>query len=353
MRTIKRSTDIHEIESIKNKRFYVDELPEKWKNTPLGINTDTSKEYSINGTEFFGGHSTFGNNPNVVGVSECKQDEIPEIGTYNNTYPIAIENVRQGLRTIKVGGVSVSEHFMGFMNAMNLRVNASLMEPSFPSTPEGTKMYMNGLYNENKTDKYMTETEYDNKTSPPKVPILKEIGDMPYMTVKQPTIIYFKNKGYTILEPDNGEKKLSIDQQISFRNVLGTQRIKEEITPEFFNFFSKARAGGFGVMTKGYKMLKSMGIKRVPFTSISDDNFLHVDTWEYLNENSEFSYKGKNFEFILHELIDKLGALEFLRYEGINKGKFVGTMTNFYAGHIEDMEVVTAMIRGDIQTVMV
>jgi len=150
--------------------------------------------------------------------------------------------------------------------------------------------------------------------------------------VATPFGVKFENGAYAVFQPDTRGARLIMDHQLHHEfNALGEQRIVHCVTPNSFLKFARAQPPLYGRRGSIVKFFHRRKFKRVPLTGLRPLDFVFVEKDRLENANPEFMIDGRSAEVILHELIDKLGALALL------EKRFVGTIVTNRTSHKQDV----------------
>ena len=170
-------------------------------------------------------------------------------------------------------------------------------------------------------------------------------GDCPakYCTVKQPVTIMGSHGDFlTFLPATNGSTDLIIDCAINFPSAIGKQRIKFVVNNETFRKGAMARTN----TTRGMMLYcKTVGkvfadVRNLGYTK---KNILIAGPKKYINE-PYLIHNGKSLEAVWHRAtLDLLAAVAL-----ISRGRFVGTILSYKAGHALDVKMITELYRRDL-----
>ncbi|WP_232380641.1 UDP-3-O-acyl-N-acetylglucosamine deacetylase [Leptospira ainlahdjerensis] len=265
------------------------------------------KEFSVKGV------STLENQPSTIRVK-------PSTGAFSKfshsqkTLELRPEFCIKGNHNIQLGEVKIIEHPIALQSAFGLYLDFELEMSSFPSFDFCDQVYLDGIENN-----------------------LRKIGEVPWITVARSFVMTWE-KGYCILEPDLGDRKLILDHQVSYPgSTVGNSRIETEMSPEIFSYIASARTTAFRPgeeAEKFYQIGLAGGLKNYPFTL---ENVILLNEERIFNPREKFIHEGKNYEFLAHELIDILAWIRFVEEE--YKGRFVGKMTTFLFDHHKQIDI--------------
>jgi UDP-3-O-acyl-N-acetylglucosamine deacetylase len=308
-------------------------VPENWR-TDLGCEFLPHTDYTVDEHVAVSGKSTFGDMPTKVAFDASKNGK-SQIGYEGCFTEVDFQNARSGRNNIhmriasednSIRDIAVVEHALSLLPGLGLRTNISLFGgTSFPSFDDCVGVLLKSLTGH-----------------------LVPCGPAQYMTVKQPVAVSFPNGGYFVLNPDEGEKKLIIDHRIDHpKNVLGKQRVLIEIDPAAYAYIACARPPSYGFRGQIFKALTvnrgQVGLPRVwglPKLGLDAKNVLIVEKKRLFNPEIRFNTGddpracGYNREALMHEVIDRLGAIALI------PGRFVGKVTTFFVGHKHELEAL-------------
>ncbi|TGK22844.1 UDP-3-O-acyl-N-acetylglucosamine deacetylase [Leptospira stimsonii] len=305
-------TTLQTISELKNTRFpEIDQFPNHFLDDRFPIDVQNSytvqKEFSVIGV------STLENQSSTIRVKPSS-GSFSKFSYAQKTLELRPEYCIKGNHNIQLGEIKIIEHPIALQSAFGLYLDFELEKSSFPTFDFCDQVYLDGL---------------DNN--------LQKIGEVPLITVARPFAMSWE-KGYCILEPDEGDRKLILDHQVSYPGTtVGNSRIRTEMTPEIFSFIASARTTAFRPgeeAEKFYQIGLAGGLKDYPFTL---ENVILLNEEKIFNPREKFAHEGKNYEFLAHELIDILAWIRFLEEE--YKGRFVGNMTTFLFDHHKQIDI--------------
>lgn len=161
-----------------------------------------------------------------------------------------------------------------------------------------------------------------------------------YVTVSEP-VTFGGDRGdfLTFLPPENGEKKLRMDCAIDFPSVIGKQRIVFDLTPKNFKHGAFARTNAsFSQML----MVKTMGWLMADMRNLGytrDNILIHGKRKFHGEPRFVMPGGGKALEPVWHRaMLDLLAAIAL-----IDRGRFVGRVVSYRAGHTLDVRAVGLM----------
>ncbi|XDD49479.1 UDP-3-O-acyl-N-acetylglucosamine deacetylase [Leptospira sp. WS92.C1] len=306
------STDSQKISELKQSRYPNSlRFPEHFKDKSYAFFSGES--YTISKPFVLQGISTLENKLSTIIVK-------PAFGAFSKfshlqfSQDLKPEFCIKGNHNIQLGEVKIIEHPIALMSAFGFYLDFDLEQPSFPTFDFCDQVYLDGIR--------------DN---------FQKIGDIPCFTVKKSFVIIWE-KGYCILEPDDGDQILSLDHQVSYPgDTVGNARIKADMSPQLFAYIASARTTAFrsGVEAeKFYQIGMTGGLKDYPFTL---ENVILLNEEKIFNPREKFESQGLNYEFLAHELIDILAWIRFVEEE--YKGRFVGKMTTYLFDHHKQIDI--------------
>ena len=174
----------------------------------------------------------------------------------------------------------------------------------------------------------------------------KEVGvgglKVDYVTVKEPVAFGGKRGDFLLFLPaKEGERNLRIDCAIKWKTCIGQQRILFDVTPETFTYASLARTNCtrnqyFAALTIGklFAATRHWGYTK--------KNILIHGKHGWHNE-PRFPVGDKFLEPVWHRAtLDLMAAIASIR------GRFVGTVVSYRAGHTMDCDAVRALYRNEL-----
>jgi len=164
-----------------------------------------------------------------------------------------------------------------------------------------------------------------------------------YVTVKDTVTLGGPNGSFLTLCPADPEcPMLTIDCAVDFPTAIGQQRIQFPLNPKNFRHGAAARTN-----TSASKKLYCQTIGKL-FADVrnlgyTDKNVLIAGKWRYLNE-PKLMHEGKSLEAVWHRaILDLLAALSL-----IDRGRFVGHVLSYKAGHTLDVNLVRMLYQHDL-----
>ncbi|MBT3296947.1 MAG: hypothetical protein HN919_04845 [Verrucomicrobia bacterium] len=171
------------------------------------------------------------------------------------------------------------------------------------------------------------------------------VSDKParYVTVKEPVTLVSKSGRFlTFLPPEDGRRELDIDCAIDFNSAIRKQRIRFTVTADTCRHGAVARTNAtfldmFYCKTVGafFADTRNMGYTR--------HNVLVAGLWHYFNR-PRLVHNGKALEAVWHRAtLDLLAAVAL-----IDRGRFVGRIVSYKAGHALDCNMVRELYNRDM-----
>ncbi|MCL2103940.1 MAG: UDP-3-O-acyl-N-acetylglucosamine deacetylase [Kiritimatiellaeota bacterium] len=167
-----------------------------------------------------------------------------------------------------------------------------------------------------------------------------------FVTVKEP-VTFGGGRGdfLTFLPPEDGEKKLRLDCAIDFASVIGKQRIVFDVTPETFRHGALARTNA---THRQMLLAKTVGILFADMRNLgyTKQNILIHGRRKFYNAPRfvQEGGGGKALEPVWHRAtLDLLAALAL-----IDRGRFIGRVVSYRAGHTLDIRAVTQLYLRDL-----
>jgi len=173
--------------------------------------------------------------------------------------------------------------------------------------------------------------------------IVPNEAEATWVTVKEPVAFCGRRGDMLLFYPaENGERNLRIDCAISWRSVIGCQRILFDVTPETFRYAALARTNA---THRQYLMAKTIG-KLFAGTrnwGYNERNILIHGPTRYYTE-PRFPVGEKFLEPVWHRAcLDLMAALSLTGTD-----RFCGTVVSYRAGHTSDCDAVRALYRNDL-----
>ena len=189
-----------------------------------------------------------------------------------------------------------------------------------------------------------------NESSLPLVHAVDEAGivekDSPatYITVKEPLAFAGMRGDFLLFLPDDGSHRLRLDVAISWKTVIGKQRIVFDVTPETFRYGAFARTNA---THRQYLLAKTVGLLFADTRNLGynwDNILIHGCRWYNEPRFPVEGADGKFLEPVWHRAtLDLLAALALTGTD-----RFCGTVVSFRAGHTQDCDAVRALYRNDL-----
>jgi len=167
---------------------------------------------------------------------------------------------------------------------------------------------------------------------------------IPYVTVKEPVTVGGSYGDFVTLAPpdDLDNPRLTVDCAVNFKTAIGQQRIIFPVCEELTRMASVARTN-----TSYAKMLYCATIGRL-FADVRNlgynrSNVSIAGSKRYINE-PRLVHEGKALEAAWHRaVLDLLAAIAL-----IHKGRFVGKITSYKAGHRLDCDLVRQLYLNEV-----
>ncbi len=163
------------------------------------------------------------------------------------------------------------------------------------------------------------------------------------VTVKEPVTVMSRNGGFLTFHPaENASRRLTVDCAIDFPNAIGKQRIRYDVNRKTVRHGAFARTN-----TNLWMMLfcKTIGnifadTRNLGYTL---RNILVAGPRRYVNK-PHMIYNGKSLEAVWHRaVLDLLAAVAL-----IDRGRLVGSIDSYKAGHALDVEMVRQLYQHDL-----
>ena len=164
-----------------------------------------------------------------------------------------------------------------------------------------------------------------------------------YVTVREPVAFGGTRGDFLLFLPaEDGSRNLRIDCAISWKTVIGRQRILFDVSPETFRYASLARTNA---THRQYLFVKTVG-KLFAATrnwGYNERNILIHGPKRFYTE-PRFPVNGKFLEPVWHRAtLDLMAAIAL-----IGAHRFAGTVVSYRAGHTLDCDAVRALCRHDL-----
>ena len=189
-----------------------------------------------------------------------------------------------------------------------------------------------------------------NESSLPLVQAVDEAGvvekdsSAAYITVKEPLAFAGTRGDCLRFLPDDGSHRLRLDVAISWKTVIGKQRIVFDVTPETFRHGAFARTNA---THRQYLLAKTFGLLFADTRNLGynwDNILIHGRKWYNEPRFPAEGADGKFLEPVWHRAtLDLLAALALT-----GPDRFCGTVVSFRAGHTQDCDAVRALYRNDL-----
>lgn len=171
-----------------------------------------------------------------------------------------------------------------------------------------------------------------------------------YVTVKEPVTIGGARGDFVTLLPAEGkDRRMHLDVAIAWNTVIGEQRIRVDLTPETFIYGAGARTNATQTQ---YLMSKTIGklfadVRNMGYTK--DNILIHGKRGFITKPRPEFDLgNGLSSEPVWHRtMLDLLAAIAL-----VDRGRFVGTVKSYRAGHTLDARLMTLLYMHDLLEVL-
>ena len=193
---------------------------------------------------------------------------------------------------------------------------------------------------------------FDDSSSPmveavQKAGIVNTAEQATYVTVKEPLAFAGTRGDFLLFIPDDGSRRLRLDVAISWRTIIGDQRIVFDVTPETFTYGAYARTNA---THRQYQLAWAFGwlFADTRHLGYNTNNILIHGHRRWYGE-PRFPLDGANgtrkfLEPVWHRAtLDLLAALALT-----GPDRFVGTVVSFRSGHTQDCDAVRALYRHDL-----
>ncbi len=165
-----------------------------------------------------------------------------------------------------------------------------------------------------------------------------------YITVKEPLAFAGPRGDFLMFLPDDGSRKLRMDVGISWRTIIGDQRIVFDVTPETFRYGAYARTNA---THRQYQLALAFGWLFADTRNLGyDKNNILIHGRKRWYGEPRFHLEGTDrfLEPVWHRAtLDLLAALSLT-----GPDRFVGTVVSFRAGHTQDCDAVRHLYRHDL-----
>ncbi len=170
----------------------------------------------------------------------------------------------------------------------------------------------------------------------------EQAGEAEYVTVKEKVIAGGSGGSFLSLAPcDHDRPMLTIDCAVDFKTAIGKQRIRFPLNHKNFRYGAEARTNSSAskklychTIGKIFADLRNLGY--------TEKNILIAGRKRYLNE-PRLIRDGKSLEAAWHRaVLDLVAALAL-----IERGRFVGHVTSYKAGHTLDVEMIRRLYQMD------
>ncbi|HIE10190.1 MAG TPA: hypothetical protein EYP62_01080 [Kiritimatiellae bacterium] len=173
---------------------------------------------------------------------------------------------------------------------------------------------------------------------------IRRLSELPrYVTVKEKVSVISPSGAFLVFEPWQGcDPFLTVDCAIHFENAIGRQRVRFALSRALFERAAVARTN-----TTAAKKLYCQTIGRI-FADIRNlgythENILVVGRRRYVNQ-PRLPHGDKYLEPVWHRAaLDLLAAVAL-----VDRGRFVGAITSYKAGHALDVRMITRLYRHEL-----
>lgn len=187
-------------------------------------------------------------------------------------------------------------------------------------------------------------------SSLPMVEAIEKAGIVPveqdatYVTVKEPVAFAGSRGDFLMFLPDDGSRRLRLDVGISWKTIIGNQRIVFDVTPETFKYGSYARTNA---THRQYQLAKTIGWLFADMRHLGyNRNNILIHGRKRWYGDPRFNLEGTNryLEPVWHRAtLDLLAALALT-----GPDRFVGTVVSYRAGHTQDCDAVRHLYRNGL-----
>lgn len=291
-----------------------------WNNSNwIGLWLDSNRQYTISNPVSIVWKSTFWCKDMIVNILWNQSYNSTKFRNWTSDFVEANSfAAKWRFNNINIGKVKICEHSLA-LQQIGLNLKYCISEDNFPTFDNCSGDILKAI-----------------------APYIIENGESDFITVRKPIMFKFDNWWYFILTPDEWDKKLIVDHQISYDNILWTQRVIIDLNPKTFSYIANARTPAYKFRTKIAKILL-WKLWSIPYFWFNYDNVVFVDKDSVLNPNENFVVDWINLEIILHEIIDKIAPLSLLKW-----WKFVWKITTLYTNHKKDLEVMKYIQNNDL-----
>jgi UDP-3-O-[3-hydroxymyristoyl] N-acetylglucosamine deacetylase len=169
--------------------------------------------------------------------------------------------------------------------------------------------------------------------------------DLParYVTVKEPVTVGGPYGSFlTFFPAEPGVRRLSLDCAVDFKTAIGQERIQFDVNPETMRHGAFARTNCSSGMMLYCKTVGKLfaDMRHLGYTL---DNILVAGRADYVNE-ARMMENGKSLEPVWHRAVLDLVAAIAL----IDRGRFVGHIESYKAGHALDVVMVKKLYQNDL-----
>jgi UDP-3-O-acyl-N-acetylglucosamine deacetylase len=165
-----------------------------------------------------------------------------------------------------------------------------------------------------------------------------------YVAVKEAVTVGNGHGGFlTFLPPENGARELHVDCAVDFRTAIRQQRVKFTVNRGLFKYASFARTNSTLSMMLYCKTIGKL-FADVRNLGYNRNNILIAGPRRYYNPPRYVLPSGKSLEAVWHRAtLDLLAAVAL-----IDRGRFVGRILSYKAGHTLDVAMVKELYQHDL-----
>ncbi len=164
-----------------------------------------------------------------------------------------------------------------------------------------------------------------------------------YVTVREPVTVGGPYGSFlTVFPAENGERRLTVDCAVDFKTAIGQERIKFEVNPETMRRGAFARTNCSSGMMLYCKTVGKL-FADMRHLGYSLDNILVAGRSDFVN-TPRMVVNGKSLEPAWHRAVLDLIAAVAL----IDRGRFVGHIESYKAGHALDVVMVKHLYQHDL-----
>ena len=168
-------------------------------------------------------------------------------------------------------------------------------------------------------------------------------GEVDYVTVKEPVTFGGPGGSFLTLRPvDHRRPLLTVDCAVDFKTAIGKQRIRFPLNSKNFRHGAAARTNSSS-WKKCYCQTIGKLFADIRNLGYTDRNVLIAGRRRYVNTPA-LVHNGKSLEAVWHRaVLDLFAALAL-----IDRGRFVGHVVSYKAGHTLDVNMVRLLYQLDL-----